>query len=629
MKLNKHVIALATSTALIGAGLAVPTSNAQDNVQPFAAITAASASSAAVEGFTWPEKDITAGGEAKVTPSKAAPDADTYRFVGPADGLGYTFTTNEKTGEVTVKAPLNAEPGGGVKFTIQVYKLNAEAKKYEKAGEYETSVNVVKGGDNQATNYAVSYDPLTVKEGESKVAANKAKTLPKGTMFSVVFAPEQFNVSVNNQGHVTVTPGSKVGAGSTATARIKVTYPDTSVAYTDLKITVSDKDGNTTPHTERDTAKYSPTWPDTTELDGNAGAAKTATRSGDVPAGTTFKLREDLLSNLGDYVNIEVAANGNVTVSPKTPVKAGFAFNVPVEVTYPDASHTTKAVPFKVTKDGQWQSQQAKVTYPDITTPADKAGTSTPTGQWPEGTKFASHSKLPDGWTFNVNETTGEATIKAAPSSSAGLSGTAFVLATFPDGTNNAYPVKFTTAEPSKKLADAHEVSYPATTVTAGKSTKIAPKITPAAPAGTKFFGPNQDKDGLKISTNEATGEVSISVAAGTSAGAADIPVTVRYTDGTSKKVSFKLTIEPAATTKPTDPTKPSEPSEPTPPTPEPTPPTPEPTPPTSPSERPSQDGSSGSSENNVGLIVGILVTILVAIGGAIAALPMLQNFRF
>lgn len=527
MKLNKHVIALATTTALIGAGLAVPTSNAQDNVQPFAAITAASASSAAVEGFTWPEKDITAGGEAKVTPSKAAPDADTYRFVGPADGLGYTFTTNEKTGEVTVKAPLNAEPGGGVKFTIQVYKLNAEAKKYEKAGEYETSVNVVKGGDNQATNYAVSYDPLTVKEGESKVAANKAKTLPKGTMFSVVFAPEQFNVSVNNQGHVTVTPGSKVGAGSTATARIKVTYPDTSVAYTDLKITVSDKDGNTTPHTERDTAKYSPTWPDTTELDGNAGAAKTATRSGDVPAGTTFKLREDLLSNLGDYVNIEVAANGNVTVSPKAPVKAGFAFNVPVEVTYPDASHTTKAVPFKVTKDGQWQSQQAKVTYPDITTPADKAGTSTPTGQWPEGTKFV---------------------------------------------------------------------------------------------------GPNQDKDGLKISTNEATGEVTISVAAGTGAGTAEIPVTVRYTDGTSKKVSFKLTIEPAATTKPTDPTKPSEP---TPPTPEPTPPTSEPTPPTSPSERPSQDGSSGSSENNVGLIVGILVTILVAIGGAIAALPMLQNFRF
>ena len=52
MKLNKHVIALATTTALIGAGLAVPTSNAQDNVQPFAAITAASASSAAVEGFT-------------------------------------------------------------------------------------------------------------------------------------------------------------------------------------------------------------------------------------------------------------------------------------------------------------------------------------------------------------------------------------------------------------------------------------------------------------------------------------------------------------------------------------------------------------------------------------------------
>ena len=68
MKLNKHVIALATTTALIGAGLAVPTSNAQDNVQPFAAITAESADSAAVEGFTWPEKDITAGGEAvKIT----------------------------------------------------------------------------------------------------------------------------------------------------------------------------------------------------------------------------------------------------------------------------------------------------------------------------------------------------------------------------------------------------------------------------------------------------------------------------------------------------------------------------------------------------------------------------------
>ena len=666
MKLNKQVVAIAATSSLLGGAITVPTAIAEEDTGEVMAVTAATAEevSAPVDGFSWPALQITAGGTGEIKPTKTPSDSETYRFTGPADGYGYTFSTDHKTGVIKVQAPADAQPGSSLTMTIGVYKLNDKKTRYEEVGKYKTSIEIVEGGNNNANTYDVSYAPLTVKEGQSAVANNQAKTLPVGTTFEITHRPDRYSVSVDQNGNVTVTPDSKLGAGSTATVRVKVTYPDKSYEFADVEITVADKDGNTTPANERDNAKYNPTWPQVTDANGAAGSTTTANRSGDVPAGTTFKLREDLLGNLRDFFDITVAQdNGNVTVSPKRPLKAGQQFQIAVEATYPDKSTSTKTVTFRIGTDGKWQSQQASVSYPEIVTPGDKEGVSTPKREnVPEGTKFALSTALPEDWSTSVDENTGEVRVKAPANSGAGVSASFYVTATFPDGSKKSYQVHFRTTEPSSKQADAHTVTYPDTVLTAGGSVTATPSVNPAAPAGTVFTGPNQTKDGLTIATDSKTGVVTFSAGAGFSGATATIPVIVRFPDGTTKRTDFKLTVNPAkgpsTTPKPETPKpetpkpetpkpetpKPEtpKPETPKPETPKPETPKPEtPKPETPKPETPKPETPTDTDkptetdkpDNNLGTIVGILAAVAVAIGGAIAALPMLQealkNFKF
>ncbi|MFX6702236.1 hypothetical protein ABTH29_20270, partial [Acinetobacter baumannii] len=71
---------------------------------------------APVAGLSWPEGTVAAGGKITIAP-KQTPAGD-LRFTGGGKDGGYNVTTDEKTGVVTVEAPLNAPPG--YKFTIPV-----------------------------------------------------------------------------------------------------------------------------------------------------------------------------------------------------------------------------------------------------------------------------------------------------------------------------------------------------------------------------------------------------------------------------------------------------------------------------------------------------------------------------
>lgn len=542
MRLKKYALALATTAALAGAGMTVPNALAQNDANADTNQTAQEP----VEGFSWPNVEVVAGGTVQIKPSKTP--SDDYRFVGPADGAGYTFTTDQETGVITAKAPVNGFAGQSVQIPIQVHKLNADKTKYELVDSYTSTITIKEGGNNNANTYQVSYDELKVVEGKAATAQRKGD-VPAGTTFSIEDKSDHITASVDQNGNVTVTPGEKVGAGSTAYAAVKITYPDTSYEYASFKVTVTDAEGNATPHADRDVSKYDPTW-ESPNMRGDATA--TAKQTATVPANTKFTILEDLVPKLKDNFTYSIDASGAVTLTPKTPIVKGQKIEVPVEIAYPDGTSEQKIVTFNVTEDGQWQSQKAQIAYPEIKTPADKAGTSTPNkSNVPEGTTFEFAGAGLDGWEITVDKSSGELRAKAPTNSRAGLQTKLPVRATFPDTSTKLYEVPFTTTDPEQKLADAHTVTYQDLTITAGQPGSVTPTIEPDAPEGTTFSGPNQDSNGLKLTTNEKTGEVTAQAQPDKS-GSATIPVTVRFPDGTEKKVEFTLTLQPEK--KPTPP---------------------------------------------------------------------------
>lgn len=606
LKLKNHTVALVTAAALIGAGVAAPTAPFALAAETSPAQAGQTAAGTPVAGMSWPAAEVVAGGEVTITPT-GTPSGE-LRFVGPADGLGYTFSTDDKTGAVTVKAPVNTVTGARIHITIGVHTLSADKTTYVKVGDYSTTVTIKPGGTNDANTHTVAYAPLTVPEKSAAPAAHTATRtgdVPAGTSFSIDAASTNLRAAVDSNGHVTVTPKDNVGAGSTGSVRVKVSYPDGSYEFAHIDVTVSDAHGNTTPHKDRDKEKYQPEWKVGT-LRGDASG--TATQTASLPAGTTFTPRKDLFPDLDNAFTVNIDAAGSVTLTAQKPVVAT-ELTVPVEVTYPDGSSEVAMAPFTITESGQWQSQKASVTYSEIVTPADQAGASTPAKKnVPAGTTFSlsENAQIPEGWAADINATTGAITIKAPKHARKGTEATFYVTATFPDATTATYPVRFRTTTPANPLSKAHTVTYPDTQINPGETKNINPQITPGLPEGTQFTGLDQQNSKLTLKLDKHSGTITATVGANVATEVITLPVTVTFPDGTSKNVAFELTIgDPEQSTAPSTPA---------------TKPTPAPTskPAPAPNPAPSNDGSATSSQpvRTAGIVLGILAALGV-LGGA------------
>lgn len=537
MRLKKYALALVTAAALAGGGIAAPAADAQSVAQ---------ATPQPVEGLTWKDADVVAGGSVSLKPEGTA--SSPLRFVGPGDAVGFTFKTNDQTGEVTVTAPVNGRAGDGVRFAVDVYKPSDDRSTWVKAGSYPVTVMIKADGTDQAHSFEPTYKPLVVAERQSATAARQG-AVPAGTTYEIVHAPESYTVTVDAQGTVTVKPDEKVGAGSTNSARVKITYPDKSYEFTDLSITVSDANGNTTPYGERDAAKYEPRWADKA-MTGDQKPA-TSPQLARLPAGTTFKLREDLLGNLSGYFEVGVDKHGAITVTPKAPLKDGVSFQIAVQVTYPDMSSETRLADFRITEAGVWQRETSHVRYDEINSPSNQTATAKLAEgvSYPKGTVFSLASIMPDGWSAAVDKTTGTLTVTPEKYFPGGTT-TIFVRATFPDGSSESYPVPAHFTAPVNGLGVTTNVSYKPATVGRGTSTTVGPTVSPQLPAGTTFSGPNQDSNGVSLRIDASTGSITITVHKDASAGdqTLALPVTVSFPDGTQKKVEAKVSIgKPAA----------------------------------------------------------------------------------
>lgn len=170
---------------------------------------------------------------------------------------------------------------------------------------------------------------------------------------------------------------------------------------------------------------------------------RTATQTASLPAGTTFKIRHDMNPDLKKTVEATINDKGDVTVKPKVNLLPG-RFTVAVEVLFPNGNKQIETLYFTISELGQWQSETATITYPNVTTPVNTAGTATPAKKnVPAGTTFKLGG-VPDGWTASVDRHTGVVTAKAPANSNPGAWARFTVRANFPDGSNKSSLVRFT-----------------------------------------------------------------------------------------------------------------------------------------------------------------------------------------
>ena len=540
MNATKYTAVLATTVALIGAGLAAPQLRAEETAAP-----ETTAASNAQDAREWRNAEITAGGTITVEPSVPLPEG--AKAVGPTSIDGWKLTTDEKTGAITIKAAPKLHPGQGLRYRVLV--LFAD----KTTATYDAEVTVVPGGNNNAHTSTIEYKDSLVQPKES-VTVTPTGTFPQGTKFYLNSDKiEKWDVSVDEAtGAVTVKAGD-IGYGSWLSIPVRAEFPDGSSDVKHAKVTVADQHGNTTPPSDRLAAKHTPEYT-TAQIAGNETA--TLKQTAELPEGTTFKILGE--SKLWD-LSID-ATTGTITAKPKQPLAAGAVVNVPVIVTYSDDSQDFVQAKVEVTKDPVWQSSKASVDYPVEKSPADETATITPAlKDVPEGTKFAMNATPPTGWEISIEPSTGVVTVKAPEGTRAGTQINVPVRVEFPDGSRTVTNAVVLFEKPTNPESDKFKVTYKDVTVKAGENRVFKP--TEALPTGATVNGPkNQSVNGVKVNTDK-DGAVSVEVPSHARDFDFTVPLEIFFRDGSKQETKFHVTVKAKETTTPTTSTKESTPT--------------------------------------------------------------------
>ncbi|MCQ4612647.1 Rib/alpha-like domain-containing protein [Corynebacterium sp. CCUG 51687] len=542
MNATKYTAVLATTVALIGAGLAAPQLRAEETTETTAASDSASQSQEARE---WRNAEITAGGTITVEPSVPLPEG--AKAVGPTSIDGWKLTTDEKTGAVTIEAAPKLRPGQGLRYRVLV--LFAD----KTTATYDAEVTVVPGGNNNANTSTIEYKDSLVQPKQS-VTVTPTGTFTQGTKFYLNSDKiEKWDVSVDETtGAVTVKAGD-IGYGSWLSIPVRAEFPDGSSDVKHAKVTVADQHGNTTPPSDRLAAKHTPVYA-TAQIAGNETA--TLKQTAELPEGTNFKIMGE--SKLWD-LSID-ASTGTITATPKQPLAAGAVANVPVIVTYSDESQDFVQAKVEVTKDPVWQSSKASVDYPVEKSPADETATITPAlKNVPEGTKFAMNATPPTGWEIGIAPVTGVVTVNAPEGTRAGTQINVPVRVEFPDGSRTVTNAVVLFEAPTNPESDKFKVTYKDVTVKAGENRVFKP--TEALPTGAIVNGPkNQSVNGVKVNTDK-DGAVSVEVPSHARDFDFTVPLEIFFRDGSKQETKFHVTVKAKETTTPTTSTKESTPT--------------------------------------------------------------------
>lgn len=602
-KFGRAAVAIATAASLVCGGATAPH------------VLAETTQVQSIDSLSWPDVRITPGGEVKVKP--AGEYSSDVRFSGNRDYLGYSFTTDPRTGEVTIRVADDVTPDERSMFTVEVSDGWRTVK-------HTVMVDVVDQLGEMAQEYPVEYYAVYTSL-DQEVAEPLLGEVPEGTTFSVV-APAHYSVEVDDKGTLTVTQTDFLRFRSNTAAAVTVHYPDGSEAILVVPLLTVDVDEQSYEELRSEDLsdfygylydhRIRPEWQHTRMPGDETAVAKFDGPSRDA---VSFKFREDLVPYLTKRFNVDVDRHtGEVTMTPKRPMKtSGSHYFVPVEVTYDDESVGLGSAVFEIGEPGLWDNERAELEYQKVEAPTPGPFTAKLDGDFPEGTWFEHYGEALPGWTIDVARTTGDVTVTPPNNTKPNISFEVGVMAHFPDGSMSLLDAPFRLVEPENPQSKSAQVSYPDVELHPGETVTLSPEGLPEGSIVVPKYLKHADHVAIEIRADSHTGALTISAKphAETSTHPGRVTLEVIFNDGSSTMVGANFRV--------TDPEPEPEPTpEPTPePEPEPTPtPTPEPAP-TTPAPAPADEGSS------TGGIIAIVIGVLAAIGGlAFAAKPQLEQ---
>ncbi|WP_281673345.1 YPDG domain-containing protein [Staphylococcus auricularis] len=455
------------------------------------------------------------------TSESPMPDGTVYEVPSLSIPEGWMVTV-KPDGTLVVTPPADAEPGTTINIPVNVTYP-------DKSVDYTAAkVTVI---PNDAHNNNPGYEEGSTKPGQSVTVPQTGDTeLPPGTTFEVPngSVPSGYTVTVDPNGNVTVTPPSDATPGTSVDIPVKVTYPDGSVDNTKVKVTVIPNDAQSNE-------------PGYNEGSTKPGQPVTVPQTGDetLPPGTTFEVPE---GSIPSGYTVTVDPKGNVTVTPPTDATPGTSVDIPVKVTYPDGS--TEEVPVKVVIIPN-DAQSNIPGYSEGSTKPGQPVTVPQTGDetLPPGTTFeVTEGNIPSGYTVTVDPN-GNVTVTPPADATPGTSVDIPVKVTYPDGSTEEVPVKVGIVPND---AQSNDPGYGDVSTKPGQSVTVPQIGDTDLPPGTTFEVPNGSVPPGYTVTVDPNGNVSVmpptDAIPGTSV---DIPVKVKYPDGSVDDTKVKVTITP------------------------------------------------------------------------------------
>ena len=245
---------------------------------------------------------------------KTIPAETTYTSLTPG------ITVDDK-GKVTVAISSGKKPGDIINGNVKV--------RYPDGSEEEAPVSVTVVNRDEG-DYTPKYDEVNGKPGASVEIPLKEKTgkvIPAGTVYTSLTPGE---ITVDDQGKVSVTIPSDKNPGDSVTGRIFVRYPDKSVEEVPVNVTV----------VNRDRDDYTPYYNEGNGKPGTSVEISLKKENGeDIPEGTTYTSLTPGEITVDDQGKVTVAIPSDKNTGDKV---IGWIF-----VRYPDKS--AEVVPVSVT----------------------------------------------------------------------------------------------------------------------------------------------------------------------------------------------------------------------------------------------------------------------------------------
>ncbi|WP_323704914.1 YPDG domain-containing protein [Mammaliicoccus sciuri] len=388
-----------------------------------------------------------------------------------------------------------------------------------------------------------------VKPGTSThIPQTGDKELPPGTEFEVPSdkVPNGWTVTVDPKtGDLTVIPPKDVKPGTMVDIPVTVKYPDGSSEEVPVKVVVNPNDSqdNTPGYGSKDNGS-TPVKPGTSTHIPQVGDKE-------LPPGTEFEVPSDKVPS-GWTVTVD-PKTGDLTVIPPKDIKPGTMVDIPVTVKYPDGSSEEVPVKVVVNPNDSQDNTPGYGSKDNGSTPV-KPGTSTHIPQigdkeLPPGTEFEVPSdKVPSGWTVTVDPKTGDLTVIPPKDIKPGTMVDIPVTVKYPDGSSEEVPVKVVVNpnDSQDNTPGYGSKDNGSTPVKPGTSTHIPQIGDKELPPGTEFEVPlDKVPTGWTVTVDPKTGDLTVippkDVKPGTMV---DIPVTVKYPDGTIEEIIVSVIVE-------------------------------------------------------------------------------------